>query len=289
MLRPFSWVIARLLAFSTVLAATVLVAKDPPLLVFAGAASKPPLEELAQSFEKRTGQKVEVVFGGSGFVLSQMKIARRGDIYFPGSSDFMELAKRQGIVFPETERKVVYLVPCINVQTGNPKGIHDLRDLLRPGIRLAIANPENVCVGTYAVEIVEGSLNPEERARFRANLLNYTESCEKTATAVALRAVDAVIGWSVFQHWDSARIQTIPLSPEQVRRIGYLPLAISTFTRQREAAQRFIDFVNSPESRAVFAKYHYFSTPEEAAQWIGQRKPVGGEYVVPKAWITGSR
>lgn len=268
---------------------TALMAKDSPLLVFAGAASKPPLEELAQSFERQTGQKVEVGFGGSGFVLSQMKIARKGDIYFPGSSDFMELAKRQGAVFPETERKVVYLVPSLNVQAGNPKGIHGLRDLLRPGIRVAIANPENVCVGTYAVEIVETSLNPEERARFRANLLNYTESCEKTATAISLRAVDAVLGWSVFQHWDPARIQTLPLPPEQVRRIGYLPLAISTFTRQRKAAQRFIDFVDSPEGRAAFAKYHYFATPEEAIRWIGQSKPVGGEYVVPQAWITGSR
>ena len=51
--------------------------------------------------------------------------------------------------------KVVYLVPSINVRAGNPKGIQGLRDLLKPGIRVAIANPENVCVGTYAVEIVE--------------------------------------------------------------------------------------------------------------------------------------
>lgn len=283
------WVVTRLLAFSMALAAAGAKAKEPPLLVFAGAASKPPLEELAQSFEKKTGQRVEVVFGGSGYVLSQMRIARRGDIYFPGSSDFMEVAKRQGAVLPETERRVVYLVPSINVQTGNPKGIHGLRDLLRPGIRVAIANPENVCVGTYAVEIVESAFTPEERAQFRANLLNYTESCEKTATAVSLKAVDAVLGWSVFQHWDPARIQTIPLPPERIRRIGYLPIVVSTFTKQREAAQRFVDFVTSPEGRAVFAKFHYFASPEEAIKWVGQPKPIGGEFVLPKTWGGPSR
>lgn len=57
-----------------------------PLLVFAGAASKPPTEEAAALYERKTGVKVELVFGGSGYVLSQMKLARQGDVYFPGSS-----------------------------------------------------------------------------------------------------------------------------------------------------------------------------------------------------------
>lgn len=289
MRRPRPFLAVRIFAAALAFAATALLGSAPPLLVFAGAASKPPLEELARSFEQRTGQRVEVIFGGSGYVLSQMRIAKRGDIYFPGSSDFMDLAKRQGAVLPETERKVVYLVPSINVQAGNPKHIHGLRDLLKPGVRVAIANPENVCVGTYAVEILESVLTPDERARFRANLINYTESCEKTATAVSLHAVDAVLGWSVFQYWDPARIQTVPLPAEQIRRIGYIPLAISSFTHQKEAAQRFIDFVVSAEGRAVFAKYHYFATAEEASKYIGQEKPVGGEYVLPKTWSAGPR
>jgi molybdate transport system substrate-binding protein len=168
------------------------------LLVFAGAASKPPTEEAAKAFEKKTGVKVNVTFGGSGFVLSQMTLARKGDIYFPGSSDYMEIAKKKGFVFPETEQYVVYLVPAINVQKGNPKGIKSLRDLTGPGLRVAIANPDGVCVGLHAVEIVEKNLASEEKAAFRNNLVNYTESCEKTATAVSLKTVDAVIGWKVF-------------------------------------------------------------------------------------------
>jgi molybdate transport system substrate-binding protein len=92
------------------------------LLVFAGAASKPPTEEVAKVFEAKTGVKVYLTFGGSGFVLSQMTLAKKGDIYFPGSSDYMEIAKKKDLVFPETERNVVYLVPAINVQKGNPKG-----------------------------------------------------------------------------------------------------------------------------------------------------------------------
>jgi molybdate transport system substrate-binding protein len=64
------------------------------LLIFAGAASKPPTEVLAKLFQQTNGVQVRVTFGGSGFILSQMKLTRKGDVYFPGSSDFMEKAKQ---------------------------------------------------------------------------------------------------------------------------------------------------------------------------------------------------
>lgn len=256
------------------------------LLVFAGAASQPPTEAAAKAFEKMTGVRVDVNFGGSGYVLSQMKLAKQGDIYFPGSSDYMEKAKRDGDVFPDTEKVVVYLVNAINVWRGNPKNIKTLKDLTRPGLKVAIANPEGVCVGAYAVEIIEKNFTAEEKQAFRRNLVNYTGSCEKTATAISLKSVDAVIGWRVFEHWDPERIETIPLNPAEIRRIGYIPVAISTYTKQRELAQRFIDYLLSPEGQKNFKKYHYFATAAEAAAYIGEDRPVGGEYVVPEEWLT---
>jgi len=255
------------------------------LFIFAGAASKPPTEEAAQAFEKKTGVKVNLTFGGSGFALSQMTLAKKGDLYFPGSSDYMELAKQKGVVFPKSERYVVYLVPAINVQKGNPKGIKSLQDLLKPGLRVAIANPEGVCVGVYAVEIIESQFTPEGKAAFRNNLVNYTESCEKTATAISLKMADAVVGWRVFQYWNPERIETVPLPKEQILRIGYIPVAISTFSKNRAAAQSFIDFLSGPEGQAIFARYHYFATPDAAFAWLGERKPIGGEYIVSADWL----
>jgi molybdate transport system substrate-binding protein len=256
------------------------------LLLFAGAASKPATEEAIQDFRRKTGISVGVVFGGSGFVLSQMKLSRRGDIYFPGSSDFMELAKRENLIFPESEKIVVYLVPAINVQKGNPKRISSLKELTKKGIRLAIANPEMVCVGTYAVEIVERNLNSQEKENLNKNLVNYTESCEKTANVISLRAVDAVIGWRVFQYWDPERIETVFLKPEEIPRIGYIPIAISKFTQDRALAQEFIDFIVSPQGKSIFRKYNYLMDLQEARRFTKPDASVGGEYVLPKEWRT---
>jgi molybdate transport system substrate-binding protein len=256
------------------------------LLIFAGAASKPATEEVVKIFQEKTGVPADVIFGGSGFILSQMKLAKKGDLYFPGSSDFMEVAKREGLLYTESEKIVVYLVPAINVQKGNPKGIHFLKDLTKDGTRVAIANPEVVCVGAYAVEIIEKNFTPIEKEKFKKNLVNYTESCEKTANVISLKAVDAVIGWRVFHYWDPGRIETIYLKPEEIPRIGYIPIAISKLTQDRILAQKFIDYLLSPEGKAIFKKYHYLMDLSEARQFTRPDTPVGGEYILPLEWRT---
>ncbi|PIV19703.1 MAG: molybdate ABC transporter substrate-binding protein [Deltaproteobacteria bacterium CG_4_8_14_3_um_filter_45_9] len=256
------------------------------ILIFAGAASKPATEEAVRIFKERFEISVDVVFGGSGFVLSQMKLTRKGDLYFPGSSDFMEMARKEGFVLPESEKILVYLVPAINVQKGNPKRIYSLKDLTKDGIRVAIANPEMVCVGTYAVEIVEKNFTPVEKEKFKKNLVNYTESCEKTANVISLKAVDAVLGWRVFQHWDPDRIETIYLRPEEIPRIGYIPIAISKFTQDKTMAQKFINFILSPHGKAIFQKYHYLMDIQEARQFTRPDTPIGGEYALPNEWRT---
>ena len=258
---------------------------EKKLLIYAGSASKPATEEIVKLFEKESGYKVDVVFGGSGYVLSQMLISQKGDIFFPGSSDFMEIAKQKDAVIAETEKKVCFLISAINVQRGNPKGIKTLKDLMRPDVRVAIANPESVCVGTYAVEIVEKNFNQKEKELFRKKLVNYTGSCSKTATAISLKTVDAVLGWRVFENWDNKNIETIKLNDKELIRVGYIPVAVSKFSDQKDIANRFIDFLISEKGKQVFGKYNYFSTVQQAFDYIGTEKPIGGIYKLPEKWI----
>lgn len=274
-----------LLIFSVFIFSSGYSQTKKSILIYAGAASKPPIEEIAEEFQKETGIKVDLIFGGSGYIMSQMKLSGKGDIYFPGSSDFMEIAKREKLIFPETEKKVVYLVNAINVQKGNPKKIYSLKDLCKSGIKVAIANPEGVCVGIYAVEIIEKNLSQKEKEQFKKNLVNYTESCDKTASAIALKSVDAVIGWSVFQYWAPDLIETIPLSKEELVRIGYIPIAVSVFTKDKKLALQFISYVSGPKGKSIFQKHHYFTSLEECEKYIGAKKPVGGEYEVPDSWL----
>ncbi|HOY67231.1 MAG TPA: substrate-binding domain-containing protein [Candidatus Ozemobacteraceae bacterium] len=256
------------------------------LLFMAGAAAAPVVGELARAFEKATGIGVDVNTGGSGMLLSQIKLSKQGDIYFPGSIDFIDQALKDGIIDASTITPIVYLVPAINVQRGNPLGIKSLKDLCRPGVKVIIANPESVCLGVFATELVEKLFTPAEKKAFRNNIINYAESCEKTANSIALKSADAVLGWSVFEHWNPELIETVKLPPAEIIRISYLAVAATTYAQNPALAKRFIAFMKSPEGLDFFKKYRYFATADEALEYVGQPKPVGGDpFPVPADWM----
>lgn len=260
---------------------------DPPsfvgrsIEVFVGSVNKPATEEAAKLFEQQTGAKVVLHFGGSGQMLSQIKLARRGDLYFPGSSDYMELAKREGLALPESERLVAYLIPAINVQKGNPKNIRTLADLARADVRVGIARPDAVCVGLYAVEVMHKSGLAEQ---IRPRIVTQAESCEKTAQLVAIGAVDAVLGWRVFQYWEPDKIETVFLPPERVSRIGCISLAQTPFVKDGELAQAFIEFLTGEQGKQIFRRWHYLTELEEARAFALPQTPVGGEWALPEGW-----
>ena len=250
------------------------------LVLFAGAASRPATRELVELFEARTGHEVRIHFGNSGRVLFQMRIAQHGDLYFPGSPDFMNQASREGLIIPETRRIVAYLIPAINVQRGNPKEIASLADFARDDVRVAVSNPHTVIVGTYAVEILERA---HLAARVRPKIVGYTESCAQTANLLAMNSVDAILGWRVHESWNPEHIESIPLPPERIPRISYMPIAISSFSDNVELAEQFLEFVCSDEGKRVFEKWGY-TTREEGARRYAPDAAIGGDYVLPEGW-----
>lgn len=258
--------------------------QDVSLLAYVGSASRPAMDELTAAFNRKTGIRIDVSYGGSGTVLSQMMLSKKGDLYFPGSSDYMEKAKQLGVVDPTSERIVAFLVPALIVPKENPAGIKDLRDLLKPKVKVALANPESVCLGAYSVEILEHALSSEELQLMRNKVTTFAESCEKTAALITLGSVDGAIGWSVFGSWNPEKIQVIPLRPEYIRRIGYLPIAITRFSKKADAARRFIEYAKSREGQFLFRKHGYFMSAEDAYAYVGEKKQVGGEYSVPTEW-----
>ena len=253
-------------------------AGEREIMAFCGSASKPAMEEAAKMFEAKTGIKVMLQFGGSGTMLSQMKLSGRGDLFVPGSPDYMAKATREGMVDPSTVKILAYLVPAIEVQSGNPKNIRSLSDLARPGLRIAIGNPESVCVGLYAVEVLERSGLLEQVEK---NIVTHAHSCDAVENVLALKKVDAVIGWDVFARWNPGKMETVFLKPDEIPRLAYIPAAVSTKARDRQSALKFVEFLVSPEGQRLFSKWGYAATEKEVRRFA-PKAAIGGEYVLPK-------
>jgi molybdate transport system substrate-binding protein len=251
------------------------------LTLFCGSASKPAMEEITSRFERETGVAVNTVFGGSGTLLSQIELSQQGEIYLPGSPDYIVIARRKKLLVEDSERIVAYLVPAIVTPAGNPADIRSLADLARPGVRVGLGNPETVCLGLYSVELLEKNGLLDQVMR---NVVTYGGSCSKTANLAAMSQLDAILGWRVFHFWNPERMSYVAIAPQQIPRISYIPISIPVHTRDLELSRSFVEFVLSPAGRSVYERLGYL-TDLEAARALAPDASVGGEYTLPEKYF----
>jgi molybdate transport system substrate-binding protein len=249
-----------LVALALVLAGTPAAADEPvAILMFAGAASKPVLDEAAPRILHELGIRIDLSVGGSGTLLSQIELARKGDIYLPGSHDYLVRAVARGLVDPATRVDFAWLTPALLVRTGNPRHVRGLADLARDDVRAAIAEPRTVCVGEYAVRIFD-------RAGLTAKVLPHlarTRSCEAVANLLALGSVDAIIGWDVFTAWFPGRVEEVPLPPGLVTGQATISGGVTTFATHPAAAQRVLAWLAGSEGTAIWQAHGYRTEPSE--------------------------
>lgn len=250
-----------------------------PVVVFAGSASQPPLEDAAKTFEKKTSIPIILHQGGSGAMLSQIRLSGQGDIYIPGSPDYMDKAIEHNLVSTVPAR-IAYLVPAMIVAEGNPLGIQDLQDLSREGLRIGMADPDGVCVGLYAVEILEAN---DLLEMVRPKLKGMVESCAKAASMIPLNMVDVVLGWREFEAWRPDAMDAVLPRPAEIPRIAYIPAAKLRHAANPQGADQFLAFLTSEEGRSIFNKWGYYTDETDVLRFSPEAK-IGGEYRPPKDW-----
>jgi len=243
-------------ADQTMATQTRTAARRDRLVVFAGAASQPATAEVARLFGQRTGIAVDCSFGGSGAVLNQIRIESFGDVYIPGSNDYMDIADDEGQTVPGSRRIICYLTPVICVAEGNPRRIGSLRDLSREGLRVTMGDPGSVCLGSIAKQAFERA---GLYALVRENIVTYASNCQQIASLIRVGEVDAAVGYDVFHFQSPDDMDIVPIPGiEQVN----IPVAVLIHSIRKERAREFVDFIAGPHGLKVFAKHGYRTTSQ---------------------------
>ena len=248
---------------------------------FCGAAVKVPMQEIIHNFQQEKGIKVNVIYSGSGGLLSQMQLSERGDVYLCGSPDYITIGEKKGLLIKGTDNLVSYLIPAIIVPQGNPMAIHSLEDLGRNGVRIGMGNPETVCLGLYGVELLDKNGLLES---VLPNVVVFAKSCSDTAALAVLRKVDAIIGWRVFANWNPGKVEWVKIQPQKIPRISYIAIALPVFVKNRTLAMEFIDYVLSDKGKAIFKKWGYIADRRQALAYAPKAK-IGGEYRLPAKYF----
>jgi len=228
------------------------------LYVYAGAGLRPALEEIGRAFAARSGAKVESDYGGSGMLISRLRLARTGDLFMPGDRWYVELAEKEGLV--ESQADVCWFVPVILVQKGNPKGIRGLADLARPGLRLGLGNPKACQVGRATEEII--AKNKLNAAAIEKNLAFASVTVNELGLQVQTGHLDAAIVWDAIAAQYAASADVVPIPPgENV--FSHVTVGVLKSCKNRPLAGEFIEFLRADEGRAIFRRHHYRTEPPE--------------------------
>jgi len=231
-------------------------AKKKELLLYCGAGIRPPVEELVKTFGQEYDVKIVTDYAGSEVLISKIKLARRGDFYMPGDKHYVDLAAEKGLIL--YQRSVCYFVPTILVQKGNPKNIHGLEDLLRPGLKLGLGDTKACAIGRKARKIfAKNNIAWEDVEK---NLAFQSLTVNGLGMQIQADSLDAVIVWHAIAKYYSAHGTEIPI-PVEKNIISTVDIGVLKFTQDRELTEKFVEFIASERGRNIFKKHNYTVDP----------------------------
>jgi molybdate transport system substrate-binding protein len=236
---------------------TTPAAADSSLLVYSGAGLKKPMNDIGKAFTEKYGIGVEYTFAGSGTLISQMELSRKGDVFVPGGTPDYRIAQDKGLVV-EDRGYIAYHVPVIVVPKGNPRNISSVDDFARPGLKLALGGANTTAIGRAGDRLFQkhGILDAvEKNVVLRAPTINEVVVAMTMGTAdAALLTLDLV---------NPETMDVIDL-PQEDSLALIVPAGATTFTTEPDAARQFVEFVTSDEGKAIFAKHGFPIYPDPA-------------------------
>ena len=205
----------------------------PALTVFAAASLQPPFDNIARQ------AKVDARFNyaGTQTLTAQLTQGAQADVFASADTAHMKTVQDAGLltgpskIFAHNRLEIA-------VEKGNPKGIHTLADLARPGLVVVLADP-SVPAGKYA-----------QQALAKAHVKVHPASLEPQVTGVlskvSLGEADAGIVY-VSDIVTSGKIDGVEVPDDDNVVADYSIASLS----HRSAADQFIAFVLSSQGQAI--------------------------------------
>src|SRR5262245_16218729 len=161
-----------------------------PLIVHCAASQRPPLEDIVKDYQRETGQAVELRFGNSQQVLSQLQITGSGDLFLPADEVYIDQAREKGLiaeVFP-----LARITAVLVLRPGFDKDITTWDDLVGGSIKVAQANPDGAAIGKLTREKL---LTTGHWDALKERTTVFSGTVTEVANAVKLGNPDAGIVW----------------------------------------------------------------------------------------------
>jgi molybdenum ABC transporter molybdate-binding protein len=219
------------------------------LTVYCAAGLKQPVEAIARQYHEELGIKVNLQYGGTGTLLSQLQIAKQGDLLVAADDSSLADARNRQLI--EEVVPIAVQHPVIAVSKGNPKSIRSLADLTRADVKLALANPECASISKVTRILLEPRW---DTLAAKAAVMKPTVT--EIAADLQLGAVDAAILWdaTVPQFKDLEAIEV----PELAKHRENASAAVLASCNQSPEALKFARYLAAPDRGGKVFQQHGF-------------------------------
>ena len=210
------------------------------LLFHCAAGLRKPMSEIARQYQEEFGVKVNLQFGGSGALASQLELAG-GDLYLPADQSYIDSAREKGLM--KEAIPVALLTAGLVVPKGNPRGLTTLSDLGKEGLKISLAE-RSASVGRFTWKVLEeeGLL-----ARVNPNVVVTKPTVNAIVEDVATGAVDVSLAWdAVAKNFSEVEWLAVP---EFLKRAKRASIGILTSSKDAKRAPQTQDHLLSQPSQ----------------------------------------
>lgn len=190
---------------------------------------------------------IEGSYDSSGKLQTQIEEGAPVDVFFSAAMKQMTALSEEGMIADDTmvellENKIVMIVPA-----GNEDRFTSFEEIVNADM-IAIGDPESVPAGQYAKEALT-NLGLWDQAEGRLSLgTNVTE----VLNWVAASSAEAGIVYATDAASIPDQVRVIAEAPEGSCQKVIYPVAMLSGSRNPEAAQAFLDFLQTEEAVKVF-------------------------------------
>ena len=232
------------------------------LMVFAAASLTAAFKEIGEKFGAANGgTMVTFNFAGSDQLATQITQGAPADVFASANKKQLDVVIKAGEIISGTERTFVRNRLVVVYPKDNPAKLAALKDLANPGIKIVLAN-KSVPVGGYALDFLgKASKLPEYTETYSPtvlkNVVSYEENVKAVLSKITLGEADAGIVYTT----DAATVTDGSIGtlkiPDNLNTIATYPIAATKNAKNADLAQKFVEFVLSPDGQQILATYGF--------------------------------
>ncbi len=232
------------------------------LFLYCAAGMRSPMEQIVADYEREYGVAVQLQYGGSNTLLSQVEVAQMGDLFLAADDSYTRLAQKKELA--DETLPLAEMRPVIIVRQDNKQGIRGIDDLLRDDVRVALANPDQAAIGKATRDLLAKTGEWERLQTHVTQTGVFKPTVNEVANDVKLGSVDAGIVWdtTVVLYPDCEAVRT----PQLDAGIGHVTIAVLRSSTAPTRALRFARYVAARDKGLMTFEQHGFQ-PVDGDRW----------------------